>query len=181
MKAKGYSNYEVYPEEGKIWSYLSNCFIGHKDHKRGYWYCTLLTDDGKRTNWYLHRFIWYSVNGEIPDGYQVNHIDENVENNSIFNLNIMTPKENSNWGTRTERIKAKTTNGKCSRNIIASQNNKIIHIFPSMMEAERNGYNASNVCKCCKGKLTHYKNYKWQYVDYYLADWWEEEMEKATF
>ena len=47
-----------------------------------------------------------------------------------------------------------------------------------MMEAERRGYGAGNVCNCCKGKLSYYKGYKWQYVDDYLADWWEEEMDK---
>lgn len=39
---------------------------------------------------------------------QVNHIDENPENNNLDNLNLMTPKENTNWGTGIER-RAKST------------------------------------------------------------------------
>lgn len=174
MRLEGYSNYEIYPETGQIWSYTSNKFIGHKDYKNGYWYCTLYNDSGERINWRLHRFIWVAVNGAIPEGIQVNHIDENIENNSITNLSLMTAKENSNWGTRTQRIISKTTNGKCSKGIIALQNNNVIRLFPSMMEAERNGFSAGNICNCCKGKLKIYKGYQWKYLDDILGDWLEE-------
>lgn len=172
MKLKGYSNYEICPETGQVWSYITSKYVGHRDYETRYWYCTLYNDNGVRVNWRLHRLIWTTVNGEIPEGMQVNHIDENPENNCISNLNLMTAKENSNWGTRTERIISKTTNGKCSLPILASSTLKNIY-FPSMMEAERNGFLASNVCNCCKGKLSKYKNYKWQYLTDYLADWLE--------
>lgn len=172
MKLKGYSNYEIYPETGQVWSYKSSKYTGHKDYESGYWYCTLYNDNGERVNWRLHRLIWTAVNGEIPEGMQVNHIDEKKDNNCISNLNIMTPKENSNWGTRNERIFLKTTNGKCSLPILASAKTNGL-FFPSMMEAERNGFGAGNVCNCCKGKISKYKGYKWQYLDDYLADWLE--------
>lgn len=42
--------------------------------------------------------------GVIPQGMQINHKDEDKTNNSIDNLELMTNKENSSYGTRNERI-----------------------------------------------------------------------------
>lgn len=53
----------------------------------------------------VHRLVYESFNGKIPDNLQVNHIDENKLNNRLENLNLLTPKENSNYGTHNERMK----------------------------------------------------------------------------
>ena len=42
--------------------------------------------------------------GAIPEGMQINHKDENKANNCIDNLELMTNKENSSYGTRNARI-----------------------------------------------------------------------------
>lgn len=47
----------------------------------------------------VHRIVYEAFVGSIPEGMQVNHIDENPMNNCVWNLNLMTPKENTNWGT----------------------------------------------------------------------------------
>ena len=52
---------------------------------------------------FVHRLVYESFVGPIPYGMQVNHIDENPENNVLWNLNLMTPKQNTNWGTCIER------------------------------------------------------------------------------
>lgn len=41
----------------------------------------------------LHRIIWKCVNGEIPEGYDIHHIDGNPLNNSIYNLELIEHKE----------------------------------------------------------------------------------------
>lgn len=51
----------------------------------------------------VHRLIYLTFVGDIPDGMQVNHIDENKDNNSVSNLNLMCCKQNRNWGTAIER------------------------------------------------------------------------------
>lgn len=51
-----------------------------------------------------NRFIYECFNGEIEEKYQINHINEIKQDNSIINLNKMTPKENINHGTRNERV-----------------------------------------------------------------------------
>jgi|GWRWMinimDraft_5_1066013.scaffolds.fasta_scaffold05456_4 hypothetical protein len=37
----------------------------------------------------LHVDVWIFFNGEIPDGYEIHHIDENTHNNNIQNLEII--------------------------------------------------------------------------------------------
>ena len=64
-----------------------------------------LCKDGKKYFFFVHRLVWEAFNGPIPEGIQVNHIDENPENNSLDNLNLMTPEENSNYGSRNQKIR----------------------------------------------------------------------------
>ena len=56
----------------------------------------------------VSRLVYSAFYGVIPAGMQVNHISEDKTDNSICNLNLMTPKENTNWGTCIERRVAKT-------------------------------------------------------------------------
>ena len=184
MKLEGYSNYEIYPETGQVWSYKSNRFIGAKHHT-GYWIVSLMSDNGYRKMWLLHRLIWTAVNGEIPKGFQINHIDEDKSNNTIFNLNLMTVIENANWGNGNERrSKSLTNNPLKSKSVVSLKGNEIVMYFPSIREVERKlGFRSGNISSCCKGRQS-YKTiggYKWQYVDDYLADWWEQEMERIEF
>ena len=82
---------------------LNNC--------RGYIIIGLHKDGGMKQH-QLHRLVYEAFIGTIPNGMQVNHIDENKANNRVSNLNLLTPKENSNWGTRTKRI-AEVLKAKC--------------------------------------------------------------------
>lgn len=59
----------------------------------------------------VHRAVWEAFNGKIPEGLQVNHIDEDKHNNHLDNLNLMTAKENTNWGTAIDRRVEKQTPG----------------------------------------------------------------------
>lgn len=42
----------------------------------------------------LHRIMWETFNGEIPDGYEIDHIDANKENNALSNLQLILHKDN---------------------------------------------------------------------------------------
>lgn len=76
-------------KNGLIWSKRYNkeikSFIGGR-------YYTVTDSDRKRI--LVHRLIWECANGcDIPDGYDVHHIDEDKGNNSIYNLELIEHKE----------------------------------------------------------------------------------------
>lgn len=107
-----FSKYTI-TKDGKIWSNSKNKhrYLKGNADSDGYYRVTLTNTDGTRKSFQWNRVIWYYFNGEIPEGIQVNHIDENKANNALSNLNLLTPGENINWGTRNERV-AKTLSEK---------------------------------------------------------------------
>ena len=63
-------------------------------HSDGYRQFKAYSDGGCTTPHYVHRFVWEWFNGPIPEGYQINHINENKEDNRLENLELVTAKEN---------------------------------------------------------------------------------------
>lgn len=171
MRIKGFSKYEIYPEEQKIWSYKRNKFLMPKKCRDGYIEYCLYDDNSKKHSIKAHRLFWIAVNGDIPDGLEINHINEDKTDNSLTNLNLLSKKDNMNWGTRTSRAKEKLINGKRSKILFALKDNKIKKIFPSLKEAKRQGYNEGAIWHCFKGNKQHHKGFEWKYMDDYLADW----------
>ncbi len=70
--------------------------------KLGYYRVELFNNKTRKKH-HVHRLIWETFNGAIPTGLQINHINEIKTDNALSNLNLMTPKENINYGTGIER------------------------------------------------------------------------------
>lgn len=164
MKFRDYTKYDVF-EDGRIWSYSRNKFLKPHTLPNGYQQVYLTDNEGNSKMYYIHRVVWESVNGApIPDGYEINHIDEIKYNNMISNLELVTPKENCNWGTRNER-RAKSQ----SKQVGAFQNGKLVLSFTSTQEAQRQGFNQCAVSMCCRNCYIRegnnfYKGYIWKYI-----------------
>ena len=54
--------------------------------------------DGKERSLYIHTALWIYFNGDIPEGYEINHRDLNQNNNTLSNLELLTHRENMNYG-----------------------------------------------------------------------------------
>lgn len=113
----------------------------------------------------MHRLVWEAFNGSIPEGLQVNHINEIKSDNRLENLNLMTPKENTNWGTGIERRAKKQTNGKKSKPVLQYDlNDNLVKEYPSIRQVEREtGFANQNIINCCNGKHKQAYGFKWQY------------------
>ena len=67
-----------------------------------------------------------------------------------------------------KKIIESNTNGKLSKPVLQfSLSGEFIREWPSTAECERNGFDSSTVSKCCRGKLPHYKGFKWCYKEDY--------------
>lgn len=106
-----------------------------------------------------------------PNGLpQVNHRDEVKDNNNAENLEWCDSKYNNNHGTRNERVTKALSKKVKATNIRTGE----VLTFNSAKEAERKGYNASEVSMACRGvykastgKLVGdgrtYKGFRWYY------------------
>lgn len=72
---------------------------------------------------FIHRLVWEKYNGEIPDGYQIHHIDGNKLNNDISNLQLLSAEEHTRLHMLTNNpIKGKTRSLENKLNISKQQN-----------------------------------------------------------
>lgn len=170
MKLKGFSDYEIDVENGTVWSYKRNRYIGSKHKNNGYWIVSLWDDNQIHHKYLLHRLIWEVVYGEIPNGLTINHNDENKDNNSISNLSLMTMAEQNVWGTRIQRYKKNR-----GKSVLAMKDGKPQMYFQTVRDVDDYGFNNARVSGCCRKlpKYTTHKGYEWIYTDEYLADWLE--------
>ena len=90
-KIKGYDNVYTIDEEGNV--YRNQCKMSPYDNGIGYMQIKLRRE-GKRLNRYVHRLVWQTFKGSIPEGYEINHIDHNKQNNFLYNLELVTHSQN---------------------------------------------------------------------------------------
>lgn len=119
-----------------------------------------LYNDGKKIRFYVHRLVYEAFNGQIPEGMQVNHIDEDKTNNRLDNINMMTPKENTNWGTGNER-RAKS---KSKPIIQLDLEGNFLAEFEGQNDAARKlNINPGCICRVLKGQRGHTHNFIFNY------------------
>ena len=85
--------------------------VGFKQ-KNGYMHVCI---NGKQV--LMHRFVYEAFNGEIPEGYEIDHKNTVRDDNRLENLRIATPKENRNNPITKERYKT-SNKGKVTPQLI---------------------------------------------------------------
>lgn len=76
-------------EDGNIWLSLKSMHKKARLNKGGY---LVMSIDNKRFP--VHQIVWVWHRGIVPDGYEIDHLDNNKLNNSVWNLNLLTPEQN---------------------------------------------------------------------------------------
>ena len=156
---RNYSNYEIF-EDGRIWSYWTNKFLKPGTNQYGYKQVCLVDNEGQKKRYMVHRVVWEAVTGEpIPSNMEINHISENKTENMISNLELVSHKENCNFGTRNSRVSKSQR-----KQVGAYRNGELIMTFKSLSEAGRQGFNIGTISMCCNGKRKIHKGYEWRYI-----------------
>ena len=123
-----------------------------------------LYKDGKHKQLILARVIWEAFNGPIPKGMQVNHINEDKSDNRLENLNLMTCKDNINWGTRNERV----AKSKSIPILQLDMDNNLVKEWASAVDVENElGISRSHISRCCKHQYGRKSagGFKWKYKE----------------
>lgn len=132
-------------------------------------YChALIRVNGEDWIPYKHQLVWWAFIGEIPNGYEIDHIDTNPMNNCLDNLRCVDPptnRRNSNSiGHYKESNKGK--NKGCAPRTVYQYtlDGELVASYPSVGEAERKtGINRQNIYNCCWGKRKSIGNYTFNY------------------
>ena len=135
---------------------VSNC---------GY-YRVQLSKDKVKKKYSVHRLVYLSFVGSIPENMCVNHMNEVKTDNRPENLNLLTQEENLNWGTRNKRAGQTNTNGSRSRPVDQYDlKGNFIKRWESASEIERQlGYGQRNISANCRGKGHMRYGYIWKYA-----------------
>ena len=79
---------------GEIFSLKRKKLLKCSKASTGYLVFTLY-QDGNQMSYYVHRFVFECIKGVIPKKFHVDHLDNCKANNSIYNLQLLTPRENT--------------------------------------------------------------------------------------
>lgn len=127
-----------------------------------------LCKDGIPEKYRISRLVYFTFNPDADTKLQVNHIDEDKLNNRLDNLNLMTCKENNNWGTRIERFIKKIRNHKSmSKSVLQfDKNGNFIKEWISANEVGRIlKLHQPNISRCCKGERKTCGGFIWRYKE----------------
>ena len=111
---------------------------------------------------YIHRLVAEVFIPNTQNKPQINHKDECKTNNTVENLEWATAKENSNFGTRNERM-----GYSLSKPILQySKSGEFIREWKSAVEVKRVlGINNSHIIQCCKDKRKSAGGFIWRYKE----------------
>lgn len=156
--------------------------IKQATNKQGY-YQISLWKNGIEKRYLLHRLIAEHFIPNPENKPCIDHINTDPTDNRIENLRWCTYKENNN-NPLTVKHRSKPRNWKIkgfehwkSKPVVQlTKKGELLKIYPNAFSAE-----VYHINRCCDGERKTAGGYKWQYVDDYLADWWEQEMERIEF
>lgn len=132
-----------------------------------------LKENNKRKLMKAHRAVALAFIPNPENKPCVNHIDCNIHNNNVSNLEWCTHKENMDWMHQTGRAKRtkqwldrlhETQRKTMYKAVVGTniQTGEIIR-FESVNSTAKAGFKPSCVSNCCNGKVSQHKGYRWKH------------------
>ena len=148
-------------ETGRDFQVINACWgvekilhpIYHARKDNGYLQLNLPSIDGKKNRRaYVHRLVLLTWSDVIPENYptlQTNHKDQNRTNNSFDNLELVTPRENINYGDHNRRmVYTRAENGNTTK-VMA------INIFTEQPRYFKSTRECAQVIGTCNSSIYH--------------------------
>ena len=157
-KIKGYDNYSV-SNLGKVRNDSTGKILKQCVGTRGYLLVGLCLN-GKQTMKLAHRLVAEAFIENPQSKRTVNHKNEIKTDNRAENLEWMTARENSLYGTGRERATEKRRVPIIGTDLKTGETIS----FPSMSEAGKRGFSLADISECCNGKRRKHKGYAWRYA-----------------
>lgn len=142
-----------------------------------------LYKNGKFKRYFVHRIVAEAFIPNTENKPYIDHINTLRSDNRVENLRWCTRQENMNNPLTLVKHKQKMLGNGCNNKPIVqlSTDNSLLGVYKSITSASKQlGYNNGYIGQCCNGQREKMYGYQWQYVEDYLADWWDKEMEKGA-
>lgn len=132
-----------------------------------------LVKGGKQKHYSIHRLVAKSFVPNPNNKPHVNHLDEDKRNNRADNLDWVTNKENSNYGTKGKRIAASHNKLGTYKKLARMKSMPIIRVsliggerkrYKSLQSTTKDGFNPGCVSNVLKGRAKTHKDYIWEYA-----------------
>lgn len=176
-----YPKYDIDVEKGTVYSLTYNRYVGRKCGIKTNPYLGLTINNKTKL---IHRIIWECVNGEIPKGYDIHHIDGNTMNNSIYNLQIINAFTHNSMhkiGNKyrvgkkvvspmlgkhhTEESKKIMSDLKPKKKVLQfTLNGDFVKEWNSVNEPKIEGFSKSSISACCRGIIKKHKGFIWKFA-----------------
>ena len=128
-------------------------------NRKGYQYIILCDMDGTHKRDAIHRLVAkVFIPNKNKERYDIDHKDGNTANNNMSNLRWVTRKENCQNPITNSRMEDKVC-----KSVIRLGKDGEMKEYQKMTDVQADGFRASKVCMCCKGKHKTHKGYMWMY------------------
>lgn len=136
-----------------------------KTNKDGY-YIVQLSKEKKYLR-LVHKLVWETFNGKVPDGLEIGHNDGNNKNNNLDNLYLCTHQQNCNHPITRKRHSEAMKGNTYSKGHVCKYripivcldlNFNLIKEYDFMTQVKEDGFSVENVSKCCKNTYSNRGN-----------------------
>lgn len=122
-------------------------------NKKGYHRVNLPRINGNKGAAFVHRLVFLTWQVKLPVNYrelEINHLDETRDNNCFTNLEMITHRDNLNYGSHNQRMVATLVKkGRTTRVIAIDKISRRAYQFDSIGECARSvGVSTGNVGEC---------------------------------